>query len=66
MIGFLALLLAALLSACGGGGGYAGVTGPTNQLRMSPLLSGASLPVGYFVAPDLFVFSSTQVAQVTC
>lgn len=48
MFGFLALVLAALLASCGGGGGYAGDTGPTHALRMSPLLSGASLPVGYF------------------
>lgn len=48
LIGFLSLFMAMLLASCGGGGGYAGDTGPTNVLRMSPVLSGVTLPVGFF------------------
>ena len=48
LMGLLGIVLALLLSSCGGGGGYAGDTGPTNELRMSPLLSALSLPLGYF------------------
>ncbi len=55
LIGLLGIVLALLLSSCGGGGGYAGDTGPTNELRMSPLLDSAALPVGYFT--DLAVIS---------
>ncbi|MET4577800.1 hypothetical protein [Ottowia thiooxydans] len=45
-LGFLVLLTLAVAS-CGGGGGYDGNPTPTNALRMSPLLSNVSLPVGY-------------------
>lgn len=48
LIGILSLFVTMLLASCGGGGGYAGDTGPTNVLRMSPVLSGVTLPVGYF------------------
>lgn len=48
LIGLLSLFMAMLLTSCGGGGGYAGDTGPTNALRMSPVLSGVTLPVDYF------------------
>ena len=48
LIGLLGLFMAMLLASCGGGGGYAGDTGATNALRMSPLLSDVSLPVGYY------------------
>jgi len=39
---------AMLLASCGGGGGSAGDTGPTNALRMNPVLSSVGLRVGYF------------------
>ena len=48
LIGIVFLALTALLASCGGGGGYAGNTGPTNALRMTPLLSAVTIPVGYF------------------
>lgn len=48
LIALLGLFMAMLLASCGGGGGYAGDTGPTNVLRMSPVLSGVTLPVGYY------------------
>lgn len=47
-LGLLGLFMAMLLASCGGGGGYAGDAGATNALRMSPVLSGVTLPVGYF------------------
>ncbi|WP_423457054.1 hypothetical protein [Ottowia sp. VDI28] len=47
-LGFLALLVALGVASCGGGGGHDGTTGNNNSLRMSPLLSNVSLPVGYF------------------
>lgn len=46
-LGFLALLVTLGMASCGGGGGYDGETGPNNSLRISPLLSAVSLPVGY-------------------
>ena len=47
---FLAVVAAcatSLLISCGGGGGYAGDTGASNALRMTPLLSGVTLPVDW-------------------
>ena len=48
LIGLLSLFVTLLLAACGGGGGYAGNTGPTNLLRMWPSLGGVTMSVGYF------------------
>ncbi|MDR0275219.1 MAG: hypothetical protein LBI48_07745 [Burkholderiaceae bacterium] len=48
-LAFLAVIASALLLAsCGGGGGSPGVTGPTNELRMTPSLSGVSMVAGTF------------------
>jgi len=44
---FFAILVAVLLSACGGGGGFSGTpTGPSATLRVFPMVDSISLPVG--------------------
>ncbi|MCB2025448.1 MAG: hypothetical protein KDG56_11730, partial [Ottowia sp.] len=46
-LAFLTACATSLLVSCGGGGGYAGDTGTSNALRMTPLLSGVTIPVDW-------------------